>query len=178
MRNTTRRVPPQSQPLRPAIALAIISLLTLVMSAAGLVLVYVLAASGFLEAGASGQELLDGQGVAVRIIVISLLALGLIAVALGLRLAVVILGIIVVVKGDGKLRIGASLLLAVALTGMFFSFSMDGSMVSGAFESAFSVLSWLAQLLQWGVSLAGIVILWLGIREVRRARAARVPGVH
>lgn len=62
MRNTTRRVPPQSQPLRPAIALAIISLLTLVMSAAGLALVYVLATTGFLETAASGQELLDGQG--------------------------------------------------------------------------------------------------------------------
>lgn len=178
MRSTTRRVPPESQPLRPAIVLAIISLLTLVMSVAGLALVYVLAATGFLETAASGQELLDGQAVAAWIIVISLLALGLIAVALGLRLAVVILGIIVVVKGDGKLRIGASLLLAVALTGMFFSFSMDGSMVSGALESVFSVLAWLAQLLQWGVSLAGIVVVWLGIREVRRARAARMPGVH
>ncbi|ATG50701.1 hypothetical protein CFK38_03575 [Brachybacterium vulturis] len=157
--------------MRPAIALAIISLLTVLMAVVGVALVTVLAATGLFEDAEWGQDLLGGQGFAVRLIAVMLLSLAVIAVTVGTKLAAAILGIIVVIKGDGKLRIGASLLLAVALMGLFFSFSMDGSMLSGTFESVLSVLATLAQLVQWGVSLAGIVILGLGIREVRRARA-------
>ncbi|WP_394213921.1 hypothetical protein [Brachybacterium vulturis] len=164
-------MPAQRQPLRPAIALAIISLLTVLMAVVGIALVTVLAEIGFFEDAEWGRELLDGQDFVVRLIVVMLLSFAVIAVTLGLKLAAAILGIIVVIKGDGKLRIGASLLLAVALTGLFFSFSVDGSMLSGTFDSVLSVLATLAQLVQWGVSVAGIVILGLGIREVRRARA-------
>ncbi len=171
MTSTMRQVPAQRQPLRPAIALAIISLLTVLMAVVGIALVTVLAEIGFFEDAEWGRELLDGQDFVVRLIVVMLLSFAVIAVTLGLKLAAAILGIIVVIKGDGKLRIGASLLLAVALTGLFFSFSVDGSMLSGTFDSVLSVLATLAQLVQWGVSVAGIVILGLGIREVRRARA-------
>lgn len=173
MTSTLRRVPPEKQPLKPAIALAIISLLTVLMSVVGVALVYGFAATGVLDDLAQDQDLLDGQGLVLRIVVIALLSVGFIAITAAMKLASVVLGILVVVRGEGKLRIGASLLLATALFGLFFSFSVDGSLLSGSFEDLLSVLATLAEVARWCVMVAGIVILALGVREVRRERARR-----
>ncbi|MDN5899650.1 MAG: hypothetical protein L0H74_06230 [Brachybacterium sp.] len=171
MTSTMKQVPPEKQPLKPAIALVIISLATVLMSVVGVALVYGFAATGALEDLAQDQDLLDGQGLVLRIVLIALVSVGLIAITGAMKLAWVGLGIIVVVRGEGKLRIGASLLLATALFGLFFSFSVDGSMLSGTFEDILSVLVMLAEVARWCVMIAGLVILGLGIRGVRRARA-------
>ena len=171
------RVAPERQPLRPAIALAILSLLTVLLELAGVVLVFVVARTGFLEDLARDMDL-DGPGFAARIIVLILGILGVVVIDLGLKLAAVVLGILVVIRGDGKLRIGASLLLAVALFGLFFSLTIEGSMLSGGVETVFAVLQWTIEILRWAVTITGLVLLGLGIGEVRRARAAQLPGLR
>lgn len=172
-----RRVAPERQPLRPAIALAILSLVTMVLEVAGIVLVYVAGTAGFFEGVMPDPESLPGEGFVVRIIVMILVILVFVAIGYGLKLASLILGILVVVRGDGKLRIGAALLLAVAVFGLFFSFSVDAPM-SGGVETAFTVLVWAADILRWVLTIAGFVLLGLGIREVRRARTALDPGLR
>lgn len=174
MTSTIRRVHPEQQPLRPAVALALISLLMGVMTLVGVALVYVLAATGFFENIEWEQDLVSGRDFATRIAVFTILGLALFAISAGMELASVILGILVVVKGDGKLRIGASLLLATALFGLFFSFSVDPSTfsdASGTLSTVVSVAQTVAEVARMGVTIAGLVILMLGIREVRRARS-------
>ncbi|ASK65719.1 hypothetical protein CFK39_07570 [Brachybacterium avium] len=173
MTSTVRRVPPEKQPLKPAIALAIISLLTVLMSVIGAAAVYGFAATGFLDDLAQDQELLGGEGFPIRFVLITLVSMGLIALAAAMKLASAVLGILVVIRGEGKLRIGASLLLATALFGLFFSFSVDGSLLSGTFQDLISLLATLAEVARWCVMVAGIVILALGVSEVRRERARR-----
>lgn len=172
-----RRVAPERQPLRPAIALALLSLVTMMLEVAGIVLVYVAGTAGFFADLFPDPESLTGEGFVVRIIVMILVILGYLVVSYGLKLASLILGILVVIRGDGKLRIGAALLLAVAVFGLFFSFSVDAPMSDGV-ETAFTVLVWAAEILRWVLTIGGFVLLALGIREVRRARAALDPGLR
>lgn len=173
MTSTMTRVPPERQPVRPAIALVIISLVTMLMGAVGIALVYAISATGLFDGAAWAQDLGDGPGLVGRIIVLSVVVLAFIGVFLGLKLASVVLGILVVVRGDGKLRIGASMLLAVTLLELFFSVSLEGSSITGTVADVLTVLGWAATLARWGVMVAGVVVLWLGIREVRSARAGR-----
>src|SRR5699024_1870377 len=171
------RVAPERQPLRPAVALATLSLLTVLLELAGVVLVFVASRTGFLEDVVRDMDL-EGPGFVARIIVLIVGILGVVVIDLGLKLAAVVLGILVLIRGDGKLRIGAGLLLAIALFGLFFSLTIEGSMLSGGVETAFAVLQWTVEILRWTLTIAGLVLLALGIREVRRARAAQLPGLR
>src|SRR5699024_7367961 len=125
MTSTTTGVPPQQQPLRPAIALAIISLVSALMSVLGVVAAWVLAATGIMEGGTWAPSPSDGGGFALAIVVLSLLSLLLLLVGIGIQLASFILSLIVVIRGDGKLRTGAAILLAMSLFGVFFSVTLD-----------------------------------------------------
>ena len=171
------RVPPERQPLRPATALAILSLLTVLLEVAGAVLVVVAARTGLLEDVVRDMDP-EGPGSVAWIVMLVLGVLGVVVVGFGLRLASVVLGILVVIRGDGKLRIGASLLLAIALFGMFFSLTIEGPALSGGIETAFAVLQWTVEIFRWALTITGLVLLGLGIGEVRRARAAQLPGLR
>lgn len=171
------RVPPEKQPLRPAIALALIALVTLLLELAGLALTLVLAESGLFQ-GEFWDLDLEEQEFAVRVLALVLGILAFVVVGLGLKVASLVLGILVVVRGDGKLRIGGSLLLAIALLGLFFSLSVELPSLSGSIGTVLVVLQWAAEILRWALMIAGVVLLGLGIREVRRARAAQSPGLR
>ena len=177
-RTTARtRVPPERQPLRPATALAVLSLLTVLLEVAGAVLVVVAARTGLLEDVVRDMDP-EGPGSVAWIVMLVLGVLGVVVVGFGLRLASVVLGILVVIRGDGKLRIGASVLLAIALFGMFFSLTIEGPALSGGIEAAFAVLQWTVEIFRWALTITGLVLLGLGIGEVRRARAAQLPGLR
>src|SRR5699024_608330 len=123
------RVRPGRRPLGPATALAVLSLLTVLLEVAGAVLVVVAARTGLLEDVVRDMDP-EGPGSVAWIVMLVLGVLGVVVVGFGLRLASVVLGILVVIRGDGKLRIGASLLLAIALFGMFFSLTIEGPALS------------------------------------------------
>lgn len=173
----SRTVHPNAQPLKPAVALAIITLLTALLTLLGAVGMWVLSATVALEDLAWVQALFDGSDIASTIIVISLIGLVLTGLALGVQLATLILAIIVVVRGDGKLRVGAAILLAMALMGMFFSLSVDLPTSTSALTDVLSAVAFALWALEWCVTVAGFVVLSLGIREVRRARTALPPGL-
>ena len=167
----TAAVHPAAQPLKPAVALAIIALLTAALSLLGAVVGWVLSATGYLEDAAWARALFEGD-VASTILLVSLLSLVLIGLALAVQLATMILALLVVIRGDGKLRTGAAMLLAMALFGMFFSLSVDLPASASAVTDVLAVLALAVQALRWCVTVAGAVVLCVGIREVRRARAA------
>ena len=178
MTSTTTGVPPQQQPLRPAIALAIISLVSALMSVLGVVAAWVLAATGLMDSGAWVPSPSDGSGFALAIVVLSLLGLLLLLVGIGIQLASFILSLIVVIRGDGKLRTGAAILLAMSLFGVFFSVTLDLPSSAGAITNVITFLGTAVQVLRWCGLVAGVAVLWLGIGEVRRARAAaQRPGL-
>jgi amino acid transporter len=172
MTSTTRRVPPFAQPLRPAIALGVVSLLLVVMTVVGV-------AAALLAVGYLGQASMD-EGFATVVVVLTLVAVAFTLVMVGLGIAALVLSILVIVKGDGKLRLGAILLLAATVLGTAVSFSTSGdpsqlSDAADALASLASLLGLLVDVAQIVAMIVGLVLLGLGIREVRRARARVVP---
>jgi hypothetical protein len=160
---------PHDQPVRAAIALAVLSAISLLI-AAGIYAAALLGGQGLQE-----QVLADGAGGAFAAVL--LISLAVILISLGAGLAAFVLSIVVVVKGTGKLRLGAALMIAASLSDLVVSFSTSGDVsqlpeVVLAVSNAFSVLQAVVDVIGTLLALAGLVILVLGIREVRRERAA------
>ena len=173
METTKSRVHPADQPVRPAIALVITTVL-MVLALAGAHLVALLATEDAAESMMTEQ-------MAPRLMVTALIAVVLVLAMLGLGLASFILAIVVVVKGDGKLRLGAGLMIAASLFGLVISFTVSGDTsqlpdAAVAVSNAFSVLEVIVEVIRVVAMIAGIVILLLGIREVRRERALLPAG--
>ncbi len=173
-RNAPKRtVHPVDQPLKPATALVITSVL-MVLALAGTYLLSLLA----IEDAAG--TMMTGE-ISAQLIVTAVIALVLVLAMLGLGLASFILAIVVTVKGGGKLRLGAALMLAATLAGLVVSFTVSGDIsqlpdAAVAVSNAFSILAAIAEVVRALVMIAGVVILILGIREVRRERAQLPSG--
>ena len=162
MNTAKRTVHPADQPLKPAVALVSTSLL-MVLALAGTYLL------GMLTAGQIAPQLL----------VTVVLALALVVAMLGL--ASFVLAVVVLAKGGGKLRLGAALMVAAALLGFVFSFSVSGNVsqmpdAAVAVSNVFSVLEVVLEVFRAIVMIAGIVLLVLGIRQTRRERAELAQG--
>lgn len=171
---TVRRsstVPPYEQPLKPAIALLVVAVLLLVIQ--GVVWVLPLLFGDRLEASLSGGPLPPiGPMLVVGFAIVLLI--------LGLGLATFILGVVVVVKGDGRLRIGAALVISAFVVEVVFSISVSGDPsqvpdVAIAISTLFSLLETLVTVAKALVMVVGAVFLALGIRAVRRQRAELGP---
>lgn len=163
-----RTVHPADQPLTPAIVLVITSVL-LVLALVGTYLLAMLATEDAAETMATGQ-------LPPQLIVTAVITLVLVVAILGLGLASFVLAIVVMVKGGGKLRLGAALMIAASLAGLVVSFTVSGDTTqmpdaAVAVANAFSVLEVIVDVIRAVVMIAGVVILILGIREVRRERA-------
>ncbi|MGO1225396.1 hypothetical protein ACT3SQ_00295 [Brachybacterium sp. AOP42-C2-15] len=163
-----RTVHPVDQPLKPATALVITSVL-MVLALAGTYLLTMLPTDD------AAEKMMTGE-IAPQLIVTAVIALVLVVGMLGLGLASFVLAIVVVVKGGGKLRLGAGLMIAASLFGLFISFSVSGDTsqlpdAAVAVSNVFSVLEVIVEVIRGVVMIAGVVILILGIREVRRERA-------
>ncbi|HEX7352589.1 hypothetical protein [Brachybacterium sp.] len=169
MRTTrpSRTIPPHEQPLRPAIALLVVAVLLLVIQ--GVVRVLPLLLVDRLEASLPGGPLPPIGPMLVA-------GFAIVALVLGLGLATFLLAVIVAVKGDGKLRIGAALMLTVFVVEVVFSFSVSGDTsqvpdVAVAISRLFSLLETLIMVAKALALVVGAVFLALGIRTVRRRRA-------
>ena len=165
MNTAKRTVHPADQPLKPAVALVSTSLL-MVLALGGTYLLSLLAAE------VADDPLTAGQ-IAPQLLVTAVLALALVVAMLGL--ASFVLAVVVLAKGGGKLRLGAALMVAAALLGFVFSFSVSGNVsqmpdAAVAVSNVFSVLEVVLEVFRAIVMIAGIVLLVLGIRQVRRDR--------
>lgn len=163
-----RTVHPVAQPLKPAIALVITSVL-MVLALVGTYLLTMLAP------GDAAETMMAGE-IPPQLIVTVVIALLLVVAMLGLGLASFVLAVVVLVKGGGKLRLGAGLMVAASLFALVVSFTVSGDTsqlpeAAVAVSNAFSVLEAIIEVVRAVVMIAGIVILILGIREVRRERA-------
>ncbi|MGP9536491.1 hypothetical protein ACT3SP_00670 [Brachybacterium sp. AOP43-C2-M15] len=162
------RIHPRAQPVRPAIALVVVSVVSAVLMALSY-LAELLLGDGVV------QQMLSGDPTAT-VALLMVLALVFVALALGLGLAGFILSVVVAVKGDGKLRLGAVIMLIASAAGMVVSFTVSGdpaafSDAAVAISNAFSLLDAVVEVLRVLGMLAGVVVLVLGIREVQRERA-------
>lgn len=166
-----RRAAPERRPLRSALALALVTLGTVLMSVLGLVAAALLAGSGIDQGLSFDDDGFAGQELAIWLVVVLLVAVGLLLVGIALELASIVLGILVVVRGDGKLRLGAILLLIATAGGLFFSLSVEGTIGSETVTEVLAIVTTVLEVLRWGVLVTGLVILALGIREARAARA-------
>lgn len=168
MNTAKRTVHPADQPLRPAVALVITSLL-MVLALAGTYLL------GMLATETAAGSMMAGE-IPPQLIVTAVIALGLVLAMIGLGLASFVLAIVVAVKGEGKLRLGAALMVAASLLGLVVSFSVSGDVsqmpdAAVAVSNVFSLLEVIVEVIRAVVMVVGLVILVLGIRQVRRGRA-------
>lgn len=160
---------PFQQPLRPATALVVVAVLQLLLTIAAAVLAIALVP--WLEGA------MMAEGAPSALVVVALLGIGAGLLMMGLGLATFILAIVVTVKGRGKLRHGAVILIVVAALGASVSFTTSGdpSMMGDlgtAVAGAFDVVTMVLGVIRALAGLVGVVLLLLGIREVRRRRAA------
>ena len=167
MTSQTPRVAPHQQPLRSAIALGVVTAVGLLMALVGM-------AALFLDER-DVESLIAAQDLTALLIVVAIVAVVLLVLNIGATVATLVLSIVVMVKGEGKLRLGAALLLATALFGyvISFSFSGSGSMLPDTAEQAvdlLSVLELVGSIARLVATAVGLVILTRGIGEVRQAR--------
>lgn len=161
-------VHPHDQPVRPAIALVVLAV------AMGLMWAVAEVISRILVRNLLSSELAPGAEATFYVIFAITAVMGLLM--LGLGLAAFIVAVVVAVKGDGKLRLGAGLMIAASLFEMviYFNVSGDSSQFSEAaiaVSNAFTIVELVVNVLRVLALIVGAVILILGIREVRRERA-------
>ncbi|MBB5833133.1 hypothetical protein [Brachybacterium aquaticum] len=159
--------PPTQEPVRAATALVVVTALLLL----GSVLTEV---AGAIVDPSQAYAML-GTVANVVIVVVALAAL---AVLLGLGIAALVLAILVTVRGSGKLRIGAVMIIIGSLLGLAVSFTVTGDIsqmpdAAVAAGNAFALMERVVDVLRGLVMLAGVVVVILGISEVRRKGAAR-----
>lgn len=160
---------PYDLPVRPAVALVVVTLAAVLFS--------VVSALGALFALGSLEVDPTGEGMIAAYLVLTLVIVAVALLTIGLSLAAFVLAIVVVVKGEGRLRVGAALVLAASVLGLVVSFSVSGDPSGlpdgvGAFATVLSVLDSVVQIARLVMMVAGVVVLILGIRETRQARAA------
>lgn len=165
--STRRTIPPHDQPLRPAIALLVVAVTLLVLSGVVAVLPLLLAAN--MEASLS-------SGAMPPVGVMLVAGLVLVLLLLGLGLASFILAVVVAVKGDGALRVGAALLIAASVVELVVSVTVSGDTsrvpeAVVAVSTVFSVLEMLVEVAKFLAVLVGVGFLAFGIRTVRQRRA-------
>ncbi len=153
---------PFAEPLKPAIALTVLSVF------AGIMLIL-----SPLILNLLGPALLSGARESVFWVIGILALLAGVASLLG-WVAIMVLAIIVAVRGGRQLRTGALIVVIVAGLGLFFSFDVSGSDLGNLWR----VLAWveaIVALLRGIGLLVGAGFLVAGIRKVQvlRKRAAR-----
>lgn len=167
---TGERAPERA--LRPAIWLALVTLATVLLAVLGWVAGTVLAGV-YTGEDFSLQALVNGETFALWLVIGMLVVLAAMLVGLALKVASIVLGILVTLRGSGKLRVGAILLVVAALWDMLFSLTVEGSF-DGTAGQVLSAISTGIEVLRWGVLAAGLVLLVLGIRQLRAGRGTRV----
>lgn len=163
-----RTVHPHDQPVRPAIALLVVSALLLVVWVASELLPRMFV-DDLVEVGPSDE--FTGMLRVITLVLVSLVVL-----MLGLGLASLILAVVVAVKGGGKLRLGAALMIAAVLFSLVVSFTVTGDTsqlpdAAVAASNAFSILESIVNAARAVAMVVGAVLLVFGIREVRQQRA-------